>query len=231
VKVYLGQTRSRALIEQLTALGFGEMVSRGELPPRRTPWAYDNGAFSDWRAGRPFDAGAFIADLDQIAGFGDGAVRDAYGPPDFIVLPDLVAGGARSLETSLAWIPELLGLAPLYLAVQDGMEPAAILEAIGEHPAIAGVFVGGTLTWKLRTIDYWTNFAHACRRPIHVGRFGTPARVEAALRLGVDSIDSALPLWSRELLEAFVTALAGSLQIPLPLAEGAVRKPPAEGAG
>ena len=44
---YVGQTRSRALIVRLVALGVGELVVRGELPARRRPFAYDNGCFRD----------------------------------------------------------------------------------------------------------------------------------------------------------------------------------------
>ena len=65
MKVYVGQTRGETLIKLLTELGWGEMTSRGELYPRRTPWAFDNGAFPDWTAGRPFNERAFMDDVER----------------------------------------------------------------------------------------------------------------------------------------------------------------------
>jgi hypothetical protein len=73
--------------------------------------------------------------------------------------------------------------------------------------AFDGIFVGGTLGWKLRTGDAWVRFAHARGLPVHVGRVGTARRVGWARRIGADSIDSCLPLWSRENLEAFAAAV------------------------
>src|SRR5215471_11291594 len=120
MKVYIGQTRSRSLIKRLNHLGFGEMTSRGELFPRRKPWAYDNGAFRDWQARRPFHAGIFRDDMHRIA--------DSGILPDFIVCPDIVAGGLESLSFSLAWLDEIREIAPVYLAVQDGMVPADVVD-------------------------------------------------------------------------------------------------------
>lgn len=113
MRVYVGQTRSKALIAELSRKGIGECTARGEFPPRRTPWFYDNGAFGDWKAGRPFDRAAFEADMAEIA---RGDMK-----PDFIVVPDIVAGGEPSLVESLSWLERLSGLAPRYLAIQDGM--------------------------------------------------------------------------------------------------------------
>jgi hypothetical protein len=42
MKVFTGQARGRKLIAELAAHGFGEMVTRAEVPPRRHPWAFDN---------------------------------------------------------------------------------------------------------------------------------------------------------------------------------------------
>src|SRR5262245_33548376 len=88
MKVYLGQTRERKLIAQLNSLGFGEMTCRGELPPRRTPWAMDNGAFRDWTNQKPFNQAQFRKDVAKIA--------KMETKPDFIVLPDIVGAGELS---------------------------------------------------------------------------------------------------------------------------------------
>jgi hypothetical protein len=208
VRVYVGQTRGQALIAALERYKFGEMTSRGELPPRRSPWAYDNGAFADWKAGRPFDEAAFVQDVEEL-------VRRPWTPgPDFLVLPDVVMGGPRSLSLSMEWQTKLLGVAPLYLAVQDGMDYAHVLEVIDD---VAGIFVGGSLPWKIRSAAGWVKLAHQHRKPCHVGRCGTRKRVQWARRIGVDSIDSCLPLWSTANLVTFLAALQDEAQGELAL--------------
>lgn len=205
MKVYVGQSRSEKMIRELRDYGFGECVSRGELPPRRYPWFLDNGAFGDWGAGRPFDGEAFLEDLARIHHFTT--------TPDFVVCPDIVAGGLASLAFSLAWARNRPGFR-WYLAVQDGMEEADV----GPHlPLFAGIFVGGSLRWKLKTGAMWATFAHAHHLPVHVGRVGTRRRVAWAKRIGADSIDSSLPLWSKDNMSVFLRALAEIAHPELPL--------------
>lgn len=158
----------------------------------------DNGAFGDWRAGRPFDAGAFARDLASAAG---AAVR-----PDFIVVPDVVAGGLSSLALSLSWRSAVAAVAPAYLVVQDGMTEADVGAAV---EGFSGIFVGGSLPWKMRTGEAWSMWAAASGLPCHIGRVGTPPRVRWARRIGATSIDSCLPLWSRGNLARFRMAVEG----------------------
>lgn len=195
MRVYVGQTRSGWLVAELLALGYGECTCRGELPPRRRPWFYDNGAFKDWRAGVDFDVAAFEADLRLLR-------EHPLVRPDFIVAPDIVAGGMASLERSRAWLPVLADIAPVFLAVQDGMEPIAELVA-----GFAGVFVGGTTEWKLRTGGAWVKVAHGIGIPCHIGRVGSAKRVRWAQRIGADSIDSSLPLFGKRNLRPFRAAV------------------------
>lgn len=205
MRAYVGQARGSRLIDELTSLGLGEMTVRKELPPRRTPWAFDNGAFGDWRAGRSLDEVAFRAALLRLP--------LAPTKPDFIVLPDIVAGGASSLAFSASWITELEAFgAPLYLAVQDGMVPT---DLAGILPRLGGIFVGGSLPWKLREAARWVSSAHSHSLPCHIGRVGTARRVIWARRIGADSIDSSLPLFSRENLAAFTMALRCPLSMEL----------------
>jgi hypothetical protein len=140
MKAYVGQTRSQTLIAELGAAGIGECTARGELPPRRRPWFYDNGAFRDWTAGKPFDRARFEVDLARI--------RAEALAPDFVVVPDLVAKGRASLDESLAWLEPLADVAPLYLAVQDGMAERDVAPHVARF---AGIFVGGSLRWKMAT--------------------------------------------------------------------------------
>jgi len=115
-----------------------------------------------------------------------------------------VAGGLESLAFSLTWRPHLATIAPLYLAVQDGMVDADVVPHL---EGFAGLFVGGTLPWKLRSAREWVRLAHRHGIKAHVGRVGTERRVAWARRIGADSIDSCLPLWSEENLERFLRGL------------------------
>jgi hypothetical protein len=195
VLVYVGQTRGAAWIAKMSALGFGECTVRSEFPPRRRPWFFDNGAFLDWRASRPFDGEAFQSALEKVRRF------DA--PPDFIVVPDIVAGGLDSLAFSLTWRPHLAGIAPLYLAVQDGMTEADVLPHV---ELFAGLFVGGSVPWKVRTGRHWVDLAHRLGKPCHIGRAGNENKAAWAIKIGADSIDSTLPLRSEENLARFLRA-------------------------
>ena len=75
--------------------------------------------------------------------------------------------------------------------------------------------MGGTLEWKLRTGAMWAREAHARGLRCHVGRVGSEDRIRWALRIEADSIDSALPLFSEENLERFLSALEPSPQLTL----------------
>lgn len=199
MQIYVGQARGKGKVQPyLDRYRIGECFTRGTSywPPRRTPWFYDNGAFGDWQAGRPFDEEAFASDLPRI--------RGSVVPPAFIVCPDRVAGGLESLAFSLGWLPRLKcecpGL-PVYLAVQDGLSEIDVPEGFD------GLFVGGTLSWKIATGSSWV--AEAKRRgvPCHVGRVGNRRRLAWAKRIGADSIDSSLPLWSMAKLRLFLATL------------------------
>lgn len=194
MKVFVGQTRSRKLIADLAARGWGEMTMPDEWPPRRLPYVLDNGVFKAWRAGEPFDGVAFVESLQRAAN--DGPM------PAWTVAPDIVAGGLASLRLSVEWLPRLA--VPTYLAVQNGMRPEDVAVAID---GFAGVFVGGDLPWKLGTGAGWVRFAHDRGLPCHIGRVGTARRVRWARRCAADSIDSSLPLWSRGNLRAFAGAV------------------------
>lgn len=205
VTAYVGQTRSAKLIAELKSHGVGECFTRGESywPPRRTPWFYDNGAYGDWRSGRPFDARDFESDLAIIRAASD------Y-QPDFIVCPDMVAGGRGSLEFSMDWLPRLRSLCPgqrVYLAVQDGMVEDDLPLGLGSY--FNGIFVGGTAPWKLETGPRWVRLAHKNALPCHVGRVGTGERVRWARLISADSLDSSLPLWGKAKLRVFLDSLFG----------------------
>lgn len=203
------------LIAELRALGIGEATQRGEFPPRRNPFFYDNKAFSDWTNGREFNEKCWRSDVDRI--------REEGPTPDFIVLPDRVAD-VMSLEFSLSFVPFARGAAPLALVVQDGMTEVAVAAAMTRHD-LEVAFVGGSLPWKLSTGAAWVRLAHSIGRRCHIGRVGTAPRVRWAREIGADSIDSCTPLWSRGNMRRFVNALSDPFQSGL---WGAHPPPPRE---
>lgn len=201
MKVYTGQTRSRRAIALCNRLGLGECTNRGELPPRRmgNGWFLDCGAFADFKAGRSFNGIRWDRDLRFVA------YRIAFGElqaPDFIVMPDIVGGGAASLARSVAELEYVPAELPVrYLVVQEGMSLADVAAVL---PEFGGLFVGGaSMEWKLGTAPDWIALAHAHGLKCHIGRIGTLARLELARRLGADSVDSCQPLWALDRLEAF----------------------------
>ena len=198
MRAYVGHTSDPAFIAELIACGIGECVSRREYPPIRTPWFFDNGAYVDYMRGIPFNAEAWWQELAEVA------LHPV--PPDFVVAPDVVAGGLASLEMSVGWVDRLreLGVRP-YLVVQDGMAPNDVAGPLGRFD---GLFVGGSTRWKMNTAGTWCDFAHEHGKPCHVGRVGTGRRVRWAREIGADSIDSSQPLWSRDHMRVFLRALA-----------------------
>lgn len=202
--VYVGQTRSRLLIEELRTYGWGEMTTGNEVPPRREPWAMDNGAFGAWKAKKPWNEARFVRAVEFCV---ERRLR-----PDFVVVPDKVAGGVESLEISLSWVPRLRGFAPMYLAVQDGMQLTDVSPVLRHFD---GLFVGGGLEWKTATSWWWVALAHGAGRPCHVGRVSGRRRVRWARSIGADSIDSCVPLWSKENRFAVLKGLADPLDVEL----------------
>lgn len=223
---YVGQTRSPKLVAELARLGVGECTQAGELPPRRRRWFHDTRAFADYMAGRAFNSGRWSRDMmrlrtdcERIA-----AGRPAPAPlsrrpgdqivatlPDFVVVPDVVAGGAKSLELSAFWRDMVPVEVPAYLVVQNGMTEDDVGKHLDQHErdglAYGGLFVGGDDEWKAATAPSWSTFAHGRALQLHVGRCG-PARMVAWARdLGADSIDSSLPLMHADHLRAFLEAL------------------------
>ena len=74
-----------------------------------------------------------------------------------------------------------------YLAVQDGMTVSDVEKVVGDFD---GIFVGGTVKWKVRTGEEWVKVAHSHNIPCHIGRVGVFRRIVWAMRIGADSIDS-----------------------------------------
>ncbi|ODU21080.1 MAG: hypothetical protein ABS87_07720 [Sphingomonas sp. SCN 67-18] len=178
---YASRTGTRRNLDALRRADWRLMVSaRGPLRPERFRYALDNGAWSTFQHGEAFDVPAFDK---AVALLGPGA--------DWIVLPDIVAGGLVSLRFSLGWLDTLRGRPGLrgaryMLAVQNGMEPGHIAALVG--PEI-GIFVGGDTPWKVSTMAAWARLAHERGALCHVGRVNTARRIRLCAAAGADSFD------------------------------------------
>jgi hypothetical protein len=148
-------------------------------PESGVPWILDNGAFSYWKNNLPFDTKRFE---DAII-----KTEASKQMPDFVIVPDIVAGGYSSLDFSLGWLNKIPANYNCYLAVQDGMEMQVIE---GYLDLFDGIFVGGSLEWKLRTAYEWVKLVHDHGKPCHIGRVGTFRRLVWAKSIGADSVDS-----------------------------------------
>jgi len=208
MKVYVGLvSKGSAKAKEIKREGWG-VVLVPELRRKFCPYTFplyfvDNGAFTCWRRGEKFNADLFLKTLEEVSNY--------LNPPQFVVVPDLVAKGLRSLEFSLGWLERLKREFPEFnyaLAVQDGMSLEDVEPYIREF---AYLFVGGTLKWKTATGREWIKLAHKHGRKCHIGRVGTARRVRWARRIGADSIDSALPLFSFAKWKRFKRALGETL--------------------
>jgi hypothetical protein len=175
---YASRTGTKRNLHRLRAHRWGLLVSRaGEW---RTEGferiAADNGAWSDHQAGRPFDADAYERFLDWLPV-----------TPDWLVLPDIIAGGHRSLALSVRYLNRCAALAPLcLLAVQDGIEPADVSSLVGTG---VGIFLGGSTAWKLARMADWGAFCAARGIHYHVARVNSIKRMSLAASCGADSVD------------------------------------------
>ncbi len=139
------------------------------------PFALDNGAWTAFQRKEPFDVPAFLRAVDL---FGERA--------DWVVIPDIVAGGLSSLDFSLSWIDRLTSCKRLLLAVQDGMSVDDIRPFLSDR---IGIFVGGSTDWKLATAIEWGHLAHEVGCYIHVGRVNTVRRIRLCAAAGANSFD------------------------------------------
>lgn len=187
MKIYVGQAGSKRILKEVSDRQLGRMHTAYDWKNPRIgfPWALDNGAYSYWTRGLPFDGPRFERCLRKVRP----ELR-----PDFGIIPDIVAGGLHSLLFSLAWLPRLPHGWPWYFAVQDGMKTQDLEPYI---TLFGGLFVGGTLEWKLDTAKEWVAYAHKNGLPCHIGRVGTTERYLWADEIGADSVDSVTPVIAR----------------------------------
>lgn len=174
---YASRTGTRRNLDALRERGWRLLVSRtGVWRTEGFRYCLDSGAWSDFTQDRRFDSDAYERLIDQL---GSGA--------DWAVLPDIVAGGAASLDLSLRWANRVRASCDLVLiAVQDGMEPEHLAPYVGAN---VGIFLGGSTEWKLARMQDWGEFCAEKRCWYHVARVNTVKRFRMAHAAGATSID------------------------------------------
>lgn len=185
---YASRTGTKRNLAALRAAGWRLMVSaRGRLRSEGFPYALDNGA---WTAFQEHLKGTRPTPVLDLAAFRH-AVDEMGSGADWIVVPDIVADGARSWPITRYWLRKLrrdrrLKGVRLLIAVQDGMEPEIVRPYLSSR---VGIFVGGSTEWKLATMAEWARLAHSCGAWCHVGRVNSAMRARLCDIAGVDSLD------------------------------------------
>ena len=183
MKIYTGGSGGEKL-EKLEKYNLGIMISSTNRLPgevfKNYKCALDNGAFSAFKKGYPFNEYKFYKTLDRCI--------DLEIKLDFITTPDIVAGGIKSLEFSLMWADRLQPYKYLALVVQDGMHEKDLTPDILER--FSHIFIGGSRAWKWDTASRWIDFTHNHGKLLHIGQCGTIGFLQRAAELGADSCDS-----------------------------------------
>lgn len=174
---YASRTGTKRNLDALRAHGWRLLVSAaGVWRTEGFSYALDNGAWSSFQQGIPFDEGRFAGLLTKL---GSAA--------DWCVVPDIVAGGLASLELSMCWLPRVLDACPVALvAVQDGMGASDVAPLLGPR---VGIFVGGSTEWKLATMRDWGALGRKAGCWTHVGRVNSRRRIALCAEAGAQSFD------------------------------------------
>lgn len=177
LQAYASRTGTRRNLDAMRMAGWRLIISpAGVLRTEGFRYGLDNGAWTAFQQGTPFDEVAFLRAIDKL---GEHA--------DWIVLPDIVQGGAKSLDLSLTWLDRLRGLpTPLLIAVQNGMEVEDVRTILS--PSV-GIFIGGDTEWKERTAIAWGSIARRRNCYLHVGRVNSARRISICAAAGANSYD------------------------------------------
>ncbi len=181
---YWGNVGERKVLRYMKNHNYKTLITSPHFRTPKTDYALDNGAFSDWKHNDEFQDEEFLEFLQKY-------IDRIDKKPDWVAIPDKVAKGKESLYFSLNWmerIPDYFDR--LLLVVQDGMSQNMIGRVLEREDRIAGLFVGGSKSWKYRTSKEWVELAHSHEKICHIGRIGTWERIMWAERIGADSIDS-----------------------------------------
>jgi len=175
---YATRTGTRRNRKAMFAAGWGFFLTPDahSLGDWKGRIAVDNGAWSAYQKGEDWSPDRFVPLVERY-----GAASD------FVVAPDIVAGGAASLALSLIWLARLLETCPrVLIPVQDGMVPADVEEYLDER---VGVFVGGSTDWKLGAMRSFCALAARRGAWSHVGRVNSVRRINLCLSSRATSFD------------------------------------------
>jgi len=190
MQILFGDTRKKEFLQIMKRLHIGRMcITMKPQPYENEKWGFDNGAFAYYLNGLKFNENEYLHRFEQ-----------AYNldcKPYMAVLPDIVAGGEQSLDFSLEWLERLPNDWDWYLAVQDEMSIVS-LENILPDNRIKGILLGGTNKFKGNLGLVFKKLSEQYNKKFHFGRAGTLRRIQFALELGCDSLDSSFPLWTQE---------------------------------
>lgn len=195
---YASRTGTKRNLEAMRQNGWRLLVSaKGVLRTEGFKYCLDNGAWSAFTSGQPFDDYAFQKAFELL---GEAA--------DFVVVPDIVCGSRRSLDFSLEWLERLKGSpAKLLLATQNGIKPDDVREYLS--PSV-GLFVGGDTEWKLKTVHSWGVLARRRNCHLHVGRVNSAKRIDLCARSGAHSVDGTSASMYSKVVPALTAAVDNS---------------------
>jgi len=189
----VGKGRRR---EALRRYGWGLVMTPSDprFPPAGFRYFIDNGAWTAYQKGIENDLAAFEKYLSK---YGECA--------DFVVIPDIVQGGMKSLDLSVSWIGRVSRYGDALIPVQDGMTAADLTPLLELFDV--GLFVGGSTEWKIKTLPIWGNLAkrHGCH--LHVGRVNSVKRIALCSLAGVDSIDGTAAIFDPSVLSRLDNAV------------------------
>ena len=136
------------------------------------PMAFDNGAFSAYQNKTEWNEEAWLEMLKEIDRLNI--------EPEWVLAPDCVGDKDETLKMFYIYRYHLSSRNfKTFFAVQDGCLPQDV-------PTTAhGIFVGGTLAWKWKTLSMWCK---AFKR-VHVGRVNRPNRLIQCYKEKVESVD------------------------------------------
>jgi hypothetical protein len=167
-------------------------------------WALDNGAWSAFKAGTPFDGDAFRRAVAEC------------GPVDWAVCPDVVGdadGTRRAIDQWLPWLERQVSR--VLVAVQDGMTPTDV----SLSPSV-GVFVGGLDAWKEATMHTWSALARASGAWCHVGRVNSVRRLTMVRTADATSFDGSGPSRFSKHLAVMERGRSATAQLPMRFTDG-----------
>jgi len=201
IRGYASRTGTKQNLAALAAAGWGLLVSAYGV--HRTEgfadYMLDNGAWSAFASGKPWDESKFLALLEVFGGESHQTIA-----------PDIVAGGLESLARSLAWVPRLPGY--VLLAVQDGMSVDRVRPHIGGR---VGLAVGGSTSWKWGTLSSWCELGRAAGCRVHVLRANSARMVQWAKACGAYSFDGSGPSKFKDCLRRVEAGRAAPAQMTM----------------